>query len=149
MANDARIGEARELLDRIVKHARADEYKALLVIDADEESQDLLALLSGKESRRAEVHLNGARTWRQAVNNKAKSKLDSAQKALDEFDLQMSRGILRKLDWEVLYPAELDRYNELMLAVEARTWEQEQIESQVEGLKPDEGERKHRRFWRN
>ena len=149
MADDARIEEARQVLDTIVKHARADEYKALLEIDADERTPGLLSLLSEKESRRAEVHLNGARTWRHTVNNKAKSKLDSAQKALDHFDLQMSRGILRKLDWEVLYPAELDRYNELMLAVEARTWEQEQIESQVEDLKPEDGDRKPRRFWRS
>ena len=149
MAEQAQIQEARELVDRVVKHARADEYKALLKIDAQPETETLLALLPDRDARRAEVHLNGARTWRHTMNNKAKEKLDSAQTELDELDLQLARGILRKLDWEILYPEELERYNELMLSLEARTWEQEQIESQIEDIKPEEGERKNRRFWRS
>lgn len=141
------LNEARTLLDEIVRHARADDYRALLEIDADPRTKVLLEALPDRQSRPADVYLRGARSWRSRQSEKARRKLQAASKALDELDVVLARGILRKIDSDLLEQAELTRYDELLLAVEARALELEDIESGLPTLPNDEPPRR-KRFWR-
>lgn len=142
------LTEARALVDEIVRHARADDYPALLDIDGDPRTRVLLDALPERQTRSAEVYLKGARGWRSRQNEKARSKLQAASKALDELDVVLARGILRKIDSEVLEQPELARYDELLLAVEARALEMEDIESGLPTLPPDDKPRQRKRWWR-
>lgn len=135
-------------MDQIVRHARANDYGALLSIDADPQTRLLLGILSEGESRSAEIHLRGARVWRSRQNDKARSKLEAAGKALEELDLVLARGILRKIDSDVLDQSELARYDELLLAVEARAVELEDIQSGLPPLPADDKRGRRRRFWK-
>ena len=135
-------------MGEIVQHARAHDNKSLLTIALDPETVELLAVLPQRELRQAEVHLEAARIWQVTQNEKAKRKLDAANKAIDSLDIPLARGVLRKIDPDVLDETELDRYDELLLSVEARAVELEEIESRLPPTPPAEAPPRRRRFWR-
>lgn len=147
MAAQDALERAKRLVKEILQLARAHDHKALLRIDADPETVSLLSLLPERESAQAMTHLEGARIWRAKRNRKAQQKLDSAATALSELDLVLARGILRKIDSEVLGAEELARYDELLLAIEARAMELEEIQSRLpEEQTPEPGKGPRRRW---
>ena len=141
----AGVEKAKQLLEEIGRHAREHEYKELFRLAADPGAHQLLRLLPERELRQAEVHLDAARFWRAQQNEKLAGKLDEAARALKGLDLQLARGILRKVDWEILDDEKLDRFNQLFLAVEARAVELEQLSEVAESSPPQ----RSRRFWRS
>jgi hypothetical protein len=146
--NLTNVKGAKELVGRIQEAALDDDFKALLTIDADPSSKALLDRLPAEQTVQARVHLRNARIWKGRQNEKAKSKLDAAESAIDGLDLQLARGILRKLDPGVLADIELERYDGLLLEVEARAMEIEDIESHITPPPPDKGQRR-KPFWRS
>lgn len=143
--SERNIEQARSLAGEIARLARNDDHKGLLKVAAESETDELLAVLPDRESRQSRVHLKSASIWRTKANRKAKGKLDAAAKALGELDLVLAKGILRKIDAEILDDEALGRYDELLLAVEARAMELDEIEARVPESSPDE--RHKRRFW--
>ncbi len=137
-----------ELVDEILRLARAHENKELVAIDADPATEALLSQLSDRQAGQARVHLKASRAWKTKQNRRARDKMDAAAKALDRLDIVLARGIVRKLDPDVLEPAELERYDELLLAITARAMEIDEIESSLPDEPPDDGDRRSRRFWR-
>lgn len=133
--------QAEDLVRQVLRLARGDEHKGLLAIDADPATEALLSVLSDRQTAQARVHLRAARAWKERQNRKARDKFSSANRALEELDLVLAKGILRKLDTEILEPSELDRYDELLLAITARSIELEEIESQIPGDPPEEKRR--------
>lgn len=143
--NAATTEQAKELVNVVLRLAREDDHKGLWVIDTDPATDTLLSLLSDKQTAQARTHLKAARAWQVKQNRKARDKFASATKALEELDLVLARGILRKLDTEIFEPPELDRYDELLLAITARSIELEEIESQIRSDPPEEKRRFRRR----
>lgn len=140
------IEQARELVGEITRLARAHENKTLLAIDAKPETEQLLAALPQRESRQAQVHLKSARIWQAKLNRRAQGKLDAAAKALNELDLVLARGILRKIDAQILDQPTLARYDEMLLALEARAMELDEIEAALPDPAAEKDQR--RRFWK-
>ena len=91
----------------------------------------LLDLLSETATRGANLHLHGARIWRDRQNEKAQDKLDAVKTALDGLDISLAKGLLRRIDTSFLGDLELARFDELWLATEARVAELEDIQSRV------------------
>ena len=131
------IAEARLLADEITKLARAHDDRALVLLDQDLNTRTTLAELPPKDSRQALVHLDAARAWQARHNQKVVEKLEAASAALDRLDVQLARGILRKLDWEVFDERNLKAYNELVLSVEARSMELDEIRESLPSEKDD------------
>ncbi len=136
-----------QLADEVLRLARAHDNKALLSIRANPATEALLAEMSDRQSAQIRVHLNAAELWRQKQNRKAEEKLDAAAKSLDELDTVLAKGILNKIDSEILDPDTLERYDELLLGVTARAMEIEEIEQSLPPTPPGD-DRKRRRFWR-
>lgn len=135
----------QRLIQQILQDARAHDYSALLAADADPETEGLLRLVSERESLQARQHLRGARIWRAQQTEKIKGKLDAAQTALNEFDLALARGILRKIDSSILDEQLLVRFDELLLSVEARAVELEDLQSRLP-TPPDQKTKPRKRF---
>ena len=142
------VAKAQLLVDQILSDARANDNRALLAANADPETETLLDLLPEGKTVQARQHLRGVRIWVAQQNENAKTKLGAARRALDEFDLVVARGILRKIDSSVLDKETLVRYDELLLAVEARAVELEDIQSRLPSPPPDQGAKPRRRFWK-
>jgi hypothetical protein len=139
------LQEARALAGEIARLARAHDNKSLLQLSAEPATEQLLGVLPDRESQPARVHLNSAAIWRAKLNRKALGKLEAANKALAELDLVLAKGILRKIDAEILDEAALAEYDQLLLSVEARAMELDEIESVLPQLPEEEQRRK--RFW--
>lgn len=140
-----RVQRAKDRAGEIARLARAHDNKGLLQLDSDPETEQLLGVLTPRLAGPAEAHLRAARAWRARMDRKAQDKLDAASKALDELDLVLARGIIRKLDVEVLDDSTIARYDQLVLAIEARTMELDEIQSRLPDEPPPE---QGRRFWR-
>jgi hypothetical protein len=130
-----------------MRDARANDHKALLAIDADPETAPLLDLLPEKATDDAKSHLRWARAWRARQSKKARGKLEAIQTALDGLDISLAKGLLRKIDSSVLGDEELARFDELLLATEARALELEDIQSRVPQSTP--GKKRKGRFRRS
>ena len=128
--------------------ARSRDNLTLVEIDTHPDTKELLGMLPEVESQQAEVHLRSARIWSAQQNEKAKGKLQAATKALGELDLSLARGILRKIDVSILKEPELARYDELLLAVEARAIELEEIQSRLPPSPPGDKQSRSKRFWK-
>lgn len=139
---------ARRLVDQIMRDARAHDHRALLVIDSDPDTAMLLDLLPETATRDANSHLQGARIWRDRQNEKAQDKLDAVKTALDGLDISLAKGLLRKIDSSFLGDLELARFDELLLATEARAAELEDIQSRVPPSSPDKKQKRRGRFRR-
>lgn len=139
--------DASEFFDLILRSARNHDHKTLLKIEADPSTESLLGIMPEGEARQARVHLRNAVLWRARKNEKAGTKLDAAETAIDGLDLQLARGILRKLDPQILAESQLARYDGLLLEVEARAMELEDIEDQIPPP-PPEDEPRRGPFWR-
>ncbi|MFB3051598.1 MAG: hypothetical protein ACE1Z0_06385, partial [Acidimicrobiia bacterium] len=131
MAKEVTEQRARRLVDQIMRDARAHDHRALLAIDTDPDTVMLLDLLPDTATRDANLHLQGARIWRDRQNEKAQDKLDAVKSALDGLDISLAKGLLRKIDSSFLGDSELARFDELLLAAEARAAELEDIQSRV------------------
>lgn len=137
---------AKALVEDINRLSRAYDNKALLKLDDDPSTAETLATLTEREARGAEVHLEAARIWKAKQNERAVRKLDSAENEINELDMELARGILRKIDYEVLDQGNLDRYNNLLLELEARALELEEIEAGLPELPP--GKETPKKWWR-
>lgn len=147
-ARRAAEGRARRLVEEIRGCARAHDHMALLRIDADPLSARLLALVPASAARSAEVHLEGARVWQGQQAEKTRQRLAEAAKALDEFDLHLARGLLDRIDVELLHEDGRARFDQLILTAEARAMEAEAIQGSVSFDKGKPGRRRRRWFHR-
>ena len=145
VANEGSEQQARQLVDQITRDARAHDHRALLAIDADPDTAVLLDLLPETATRDVNRHLQAARIWRGQQNEKAKGKLDAVKTALDGLDIPLAKGLLRRIDSSVLDDSELARYDELLLATEARAVELEDIQRRVPSSSP--GKKPASRRW--
>jgi len=148
VAKEVTEQRARRLVDQIMRDARAHDHRALLAIDTDPDTAMLLDLLPDTATRDANLHLQGARIWRDRQNEKAQDKLDAVKTALDGLDISLAKGLLRKIDSSFLGDSELARFDELLLAAEARAAELEDIQSRVPPSSPGKKQKRRGRFRR-
>lgn len=137
---------ARLLVDQIVRDALAHDHRALLAVDADPETPTLLGLLPATATRTARLHLDGARIWRDQQNQKTRDRLDAIKTALDGLDISLAKGLIRRIDSSFLGDLELARFDELLLAVEARAAELESIQNRIPSSSPDKKPKRLGRF---
>ena len=137
---------ARLLVDQIVRDALAHDHMALLAIDADPDTPMLLGLLPATATRAARLHLDGALIWRDQQNQKARDRFDAIKTALDGLDISLAKGLLRRIDSSFLGDLELARFDELLLAVEARATELESIQGRIPSSPRDEKPKRRGRF---
>ena len=149
MPRDDAEQRARELVDQILRDARAHDHKALLAIDADADTQMLLALLPDSATRTAQVHLRGARIWRDQQRKKLKDRFVEVQRALDGFDPGLAKGLLQRIDSDLLADKDRQTYDNLLLNTEARLMELERFNETTSAItaEHDEANRK-KRWWR-
>jgi hypothetical protein len=148
VAKEVTEQRARRLVDQIMRDARAHDHRALLAIDTDPDTAMLFDLLPETATRDANLHLQGARIWRDRQNEKAQDKLDAVKTALDGLDISLAKGLLRNIDSSFLGDSELARFDELLLAAEARAAELEDIQSRVPSSSPDKKQKRRGRFRR-
>lgn len=147
MPRDDAEQRARELVDRILREARAHNHKALLLIDADADTQMLLGLLPESATRTAQVHLRGARIWRDQQRKKSKDRFVEVQRALDGFDPGLAKGLLQRIDTDLLVDRDRQIYDNLVLNAEARLMELERLTETTSAITAEHDEANSKKRW--
>lgn len=147
MPRDDAEQRARGLVDRILREARAHDHKALLVIDSDADTQMLLGLLPESATRTAQVHLRGARIWRDQQRKKLKNRFVEVQRALDGFDPGLAKGLLQRIDTDLLGDADRQTYDNLVLNAEARLMEMERFNETTSAIRAEHNQQNRKKRW--
>jgi len=149
MPRDDAEQRARALVDQILRDARAHDHKALLAADADADTQMLLGLLPESATRTARVHLRGARIWRAQQRKKVKDRFVEVQRALDGFDPALAKGLLQRIDTDLLADKDRQTYDNLLLNTEARLMEMERFNEATSAITAEHDETTRKKRWWN
>ena len=147
MPRDDAEKRARDLVDQILRDAREHDHKALLAADADADTQMLLGLLPEAATRTAQIHLRGARIWREQQRQKIKDRFVEVQRALDGFDPGLAKGLLQRIDPDLLDAKGLQTYNNLLLNAEARLVDVERFNEATSAITAEHQEQNRKRRW--
>ena len=147
MPRDDAEQRARDLVDQILRDAREHDHKALLEADGDADTQMLLGLLPDAATRTAQIHLRGARIWREQQRQKTKDRFVEVQRALDGFDPGLAKGLLQRIDPELLDDKGRQTYNNMLLNAEARQVEVERLNDATSAITAEHQEQNRKRRW--
>lgn len=118
---------AQELASRIRALAIRDEYRNLLEIDAQPDTTRLLNALGTDLAAAARLHLDAARRWKVRMEETNRRRLTEARDALNGFDLTLTRALLSRIEEDWLTSDDAAERDEILLQMEARTMETEDL----------------------
>lgn len=118
---------AQELASRIRALAIRDEYRNLLEIDAQPDTTRLLNALGTDLAAAARLHLDAARRWKLRMEETNRRRLTEARDALNGFDLTLTRALLSRIEEDWLTSDDAAARDEILLQMEARTMETEDL----------------------
>lgn len=118
---------AQELVSRIRALAIRDEYRNLLEIDAQPDTTRLLNALGTDLAAAARLHLDAARRWKLRMEETNRRRLTEARDALNGFDLTLTRALLSRIEEDWLTSDDAAARDEILLQMEARTMETEDL----------------------
>lgn len=118
---------AQELVSRIRALAIRDEYRNLLEIDAQPDTTRLLNALGTDLAAAARLHLDAARRWKVRMEETNRRRLTEARDALNGFDLTLTRALLSRIEEDWLTSDDAAARDEILLQMEARTMETEDL----------------------
>lgn len=140
------LQRAQQLASRIRALAIRDEYRNLLEIDAQPETARLLDALGTDLAAAARVHLDAARRWRARMEETNRRRLTEARDALNGFDLTLTRALLSRIEEDWLTSDDAAVRDEVLLQMEARTMETEDLTALA--AEAFEGHKPRGRRWR-
>ncbi|HZD23841.1 MAG TPA: hypothetical protein VE569_10635 [Acidimicrobiia bacterium] len=141
------VERARQLGERIVRLGHERCQVELVELAGDPSTRRLLGLLPDSERSRAEIHLKSAERWEQSKRETNTRRLDEARRALDGLDLELARGLTRKIDGRYLSDEQLREHDQLLLDISARAMEMESLSETGREL-IEETEPKRQPWWR-
>ena len=121
------LHQARQLASRIRALAMRDEHRSLLEIDADPDTSVLLESLGTDLAAAARLHLDAALRWKGRMEETNHRRLEEARVALDGFDLVLTRSLLSRIEEDWLTPDDAAVRDDILLQMEARTMETEDL----------------------
>ena len=125
--DNADLQAAQQLTSRIRALAMRDEYRSLLDIDAEPDTARLLDSLGTDLAAAALLHLDAARRWKVRMEETNRRRLEEARLALDGFDLVLTRSLLGRIEEHWLTPGDAGVRDDLLLQMEARAMETEDL----------------------
>lgn len=138
---------AGQLMSRVSALARQHDYRRLLDIRADPATAGLLEMLTASAQQRATVHLEAATRWAERQAEANRRRLTEARAALGDLDLRLARSLVNRLDEHFLGNPEREERDGLLLEIEARWMEVEELTGTASRVMAEERPPR-RRWWR-
>lgn len=138
---------ARALHEQITRLGQERKPEAILDLLEDPSTRQLLE--SGPESsrRRAEAYVREAERWEERKRETNARRLAEARRALEGLDLELARGLMKRIDGRFLTGEQGEERDQLLLDISARTMELEVLSDTGDRLVEDT-ERADRPWWR-
>jgi len=141
---------AHALYERIVELAGDSQHPELAGIAHDPGTYPLLGLIAEATRHKAERHLREAQRWevrRVEINAR---RLGEARRALAGLDLELARGLMKRIDGRFLTDELAEERDQLLLDISARTMELEGVEEggrRMMGEGRPRSQHRDRRWW--
>lgn len=141
---------ARALFDEISGLRSSSQRAELVEIALDPLTRRLLALLPDTPRRHAEMRLEEAELWAANRRKTNERRLEEARRALSGLDLELARGLMKRIDGRFLTDEQEAERDQLLLDISARTIELESLsEEGNELIEEDEDDEPWWRRWRS
>lgn len=138
---------AQELFRRVVDLGTRDDYAGVLAVSRKASTRPLLDLLSETARHRVEVYVKAAERWEATGLQKNRRRLDEARRAIEQFDLELARGLVALLDERFLDDETAETRDRILLDIEARAMEMDSFR-QAERRLTGERRSDRRPWWR-
>jgi hypothetical protein len=146
-ARAAAIERALALQVEMVELGRAADHRRILEIDAEPGTERLLALISPAARDRADLQVRLAKRWQTEQRATAHRRMLEARKALDGLDFTLARGLLQKVDGELLDDADKIERDNMLLELSARAMEMEELAEKAARIVADTRPPERKRRW--
>lgn len=128
---------AQELFEKINQPRDESQNAEVVEIARDPLTPSLLSLLPDTPRRHAQMRLDEAELWAANRRKANERRLKEAQRALDGLDLELARGLMKRIDGRFLSSEQEDARDQLLLDISARGLEMESLEKVGENLVED------------
>lgn len=131
---------ARALFDDINELRDEDQKEEVVGIARDPLTPRLLALLPDTPRRHAEMRLEAAELWASNRRKTNERRLGEARRALSGLDLELARGLMKRIDGRFLSDEHQAERDQLLLDISARTMELESLSEEGDELIDEAGD---------
>jgi hypothetical protein len=143
---------ARDLVTRVVELGESRRLAEVVELARQSTIRPLLALVPDASRERAELYLREAERWAERRGEINSRRLGEARRALDGLDLELARGLMRRIDSRFLSRELRDERDQLLLDISARAMEMESLTAMgrdlVEDRRSQEGNQRKPPWWR-
>jgi hypothetical protein len=142
---------AKELVSRVIELGETDRFGEIIELAKEAATRPLLALTPASSRKRAELYVREAERWSLRRGEINARRLEDARRALEGLDLELARGLMRRIDDRFLSDGQEEERDRLLLDLAARTMEMESITETgrrlADEIEPQQSRRRRRR-WR-
>lgn len=143
---------AKDLVGRMVELGESRHLEDIAELASQPGIGALLALVPETSRRRAELYVREAERWAARQTEINMRRLGEARRALDGLDLELARGLMRRIDGRFLAPDQRDERDRLLLDIAARAMEVESVAEKgrqlIDETTPRGGNQRRRSWWR-
>lgn len=143
---------ARDLVSLVVELGESRRLDEVVELSRQSTLGPLLALAPDTSRRRAELYLREAARWVERRVEIDTRRLSEARRALDGLDLELARGLMRRIDGRFLSRDQSDERDRLLLDISARSMEVESVAERARRLidekTPRRGTQRGQPWWR-
>jgi len=143
---------ATELAGQIIELGENESLEKVLELAKDPALNQLLSLIAESPQNRAGLYLREAERWAERRVEVNVRRLGDARRALDGLDLELARGLMRRIDGRFLSGDHQDERDQLLLDISARAMEVESLAEKgrrlIDENPPRGGRRDGKERWR-
>jgi len=143
---------AAELAGQIIELGENESLEEVLELAKDPALDQLLSLVAESSHKRAALYLREAKRWAERRVEVNVRRLGEARRALDGLDLDLARGLMRRIDGRFLSDDHQEERDQLLLDISARAMEVESLEEKgrrmIDENPPRGGRRDGKGWWR-
>lgn len=146
-ARQAATERALTLQAEMVEAGREGDHRRVLDLANHPHTERLLPLLSPAARDRAELQLRLANRWVDERRATARRRLGEARRALDGLDFTLARGLLQKIDGDLLDDGGRAERDKMLLELSARSMEMEELASRASRIVAEARPPQPKRRW--
>jgi len=143
---------AKDLARHIVELGEERNLDEIVDLARDATTAPLLALTPDTSRKRAELYLREAERWAIRRAQIGARRLNEARRALDGLDLELARGLMKRIDGRFLSDEQKIERDQLLLDISARAMEVESLTAMgrrlVDETRPQERKQRKPPWWR-
>lgn len=134
----------RDLARHIVELGEERNLDEIVDLGRDATTAPLLALAPDTSRKRAELYLRESERWANRRAQISARRLGEARRALDGLDLELARGLMKRIDGRFLSDEQMIERDQLLLDISARAMEVESLTAMGRRLADETGSRERK-----